>query len=215
VIHLLEAKGVRVFSLAVNAREVDAFSFWRGDVPFFFLNTNKTSEHSRYDAAHELGHLVLHRHGSPRGIEAEKQANMFASAFLMPRGSVFPRAPKFPTYDNLVRLKRFWGASAAALAYRLHELGLMSDWQFRGVYVEIMKRGKNIEPHEMPRETSMILKTILADLYESGLSRSHIARELTIPVAELEQLLFGLTMTGMNGGSRRTNAKLAQLSRVK
>ena len=63
-------------------------------------DTNKTAEHSRFDAAHELGHLVLHRHGPPRGIEAERQANAFASAFLMPHGSVFPRAPKFPTYDN-------------------------------------------------------------------------------------------------------------------
>jgi len=35
-----------------------------------FLNTYKTSEHSRYDAAHELGHLTLHRHATRM---AEKQ----------------------------------------------------------------------------------------------------------------------------------------------
>ena len=98
---------------------------WKGNTPFVFLNTNKTAEHSRYDAAHELGHLVLHRHGSPQGIEAEKQANQFASAFLMPRGSVHPVAPRFPTFDILVSLKRRWGVSVAALAYRLHNLGLV------------------------------------------------------------------------------------------
>jgi Zn-dependent peptidase ImmA (M78 family) len=214
-IHLLESKGVRVFSLALDAKEVDAFSMWRGDVPFVFLNTNKSSEHSRFDAAHELGHLVLHKHGSPRGIEAEKQANMFASAFLMPHGSVFPRAPRFPTYENLVRLKKYWGVSVAALAYRLHELELMSDWHYRTVYVEIMKRGKDVEPREMPRETSVVLNAVLADLYQSGVSRPQIARELAIPVAELEQLLFGLTMTGIAGGGRRGNGKRTELSRVK
>jgi Zn-dependent peptidase ImmA (M78 family)/transcriptional regulator with XRE-family HTH domain len=215
MVHLLESKGARVYSLAVDARQVDAFSMWKGDVPFVFLNTNKTGEHSRFDAAHELGHLVLHRHGPPQGIEAEKQANAFASAFLMPRGSVFPVAPKFPTYDNLVRLKRTWGVSVAALAYRLHSLKLVSDWQFRGLYVEISKRGKDREPRPVQREASVILKAVLSSLYDDGISRPRIAEELTIPTEELEQLLFGLTMTGINGGGRRTTNKSAELTRVK
>ena len=33
-IHLLESKGVRVFSLSVDAVEVDAFSMWRGNTPY-------------------------------------------------------------------------------------------------------------------------------------------------------------------------------------
>jgi Zn-dependent peptidase ImmA (M78 family)/transcriptional regulator with XRE-family HTH domain len=130
-IHLLEAKGVRVFSLAIDAREVDAFSMWKGDVPFVFLNTNKTGEHSRFDAAHELGHLVLHRHGPPQGMEAEKQANMFASAFLMPSGSVLANAPRFVSYMELARLKVAWGTSVAALAHRMHALGMLTNWQYR------------------------------------------------------------------------------------
>jgi Zn-dependent peptidase ImmA (M78 family)/DNA-binding XRE family transcriptional regulator len=215
MVHLLESKGVRVYSLAVDARQVDAFSMWKGDVPFVFLNTNKTSEHSRFDAAHELAHLVLHRHGPPRGIEAERQANLFASAFLMPRGSVFPKAPKFPTYDTLVKLKRNWGVSVAALAYRLHGLCLVSDWQFRGLYMEIAKRGKDRERNSAPRETSVILKSIFGALYDDGISRSRIAEELAIPTTELEQLLFGLTMTAINGGGKRTATKSAELSRIK
>src|SRR5439155_17007878 len=94
IVHLLESRGVRIFSLAIDAREVDAFSMWRGTTPFIFLNTQKSSEHSRYDAAHELGHLVLHRHGEPQGQDAERQANEFASAFLMPLASVLAQAPR-------------------------------------------------------------------------------------------------------------------------
>jgi len=54
-----------------------------------FLNTLKQSERGRFDAGHELGHLVLHQHGSPNGgQEIERAANDFAAAFLMPRSSV-------------------------------------------------------------------------------------------------------------------------------
>ena len=56
LLHLLESKGVRIFSLSVNAAEVDAFSMWKDGVPFIFLNTGKSAEHGRFDAAHELGH---------------------------------------------------------------------------------------------------------------------------------------------------------------
>jgi Zn-dependent peptidase ImmA (M78 family)/DNA-binding XRE family transcriptional regulator len=216
MIHLLESKGVRVFSLAVDAREVDAFSMWKGNTPFVFLNTNKTSEHSRFDAAHELGHLILHKHGPPQGIEAEKEANAFASAFLMPRGSVIANAPKFPTYANLVNRKRLWTVSVAALAYRLHGLRLMSDWHYRGICVQIAKLGKSIEPNEAPREISLLLPKMFASLYEEGITRSQVARELAIPLSELEQLVFGLTITGIKGGGRPTSTpSRPALSRVK
>ncbi len=105
MVHLLESKGIRVFSLSVKAREVDAFSMWSGDTPFMFLNTQKTAEHSRFDSAHELGHLVLDRHAACQGRESERRADAFASAFLMPRSSVLANVPRFPTIDQLIRLK--------------------------------------------------------------------------------------------------------------
>src|SRR4030095_16645232 len=80
---LLEVHGVRVFALAEDTASVDAFSFWRDDRPFIFLNNFKTAEHSLFDSVHELGHLVLHRHGGPQASRsAEREANAFASAFL-------------------------------------------------------------------------------------------------------------------------------------
>ena len=215
MIHLLESKGVRVFSLAVDAKEVDAFSMWKGTTPFVFLNTLKTAEHSRFDAAHELGHLVLHKHGPPQGREAERQANAFASSFLMPRGSVLANRPIFPTYSALVKLKRVWTTSVSALSYRLHELGLLSDWQYRGLCIEVAKRGRSVEPEEAAREVSQILPKIMSLLYDEGLTRSRVAQELCLPTPELEQLLFGLAITGLEGGkayhSGRSRAKLERL----
>ncbi len=214
MIHLLESKGVRVFSLAVDAKEVDAFSMWKGK-PFVFLNTHKTSEHSRFDAAHELGHLVMHKHGSPLGKELEKEANQFASAFLMPEGSVIAHRPRFPSYQTIVRIKKVWTTSVSATAYRLHELGLITEWQYRGLCVEIAKRGRSVEPDEAPRETSQILQKALKLLHGEGMGRSGLAQALNLPVSELENLLFGLAMSGIDGGGKRTPTPPAQLKRVK
>lgn len=204
MIHLLEKKGVRIFSLAIDAREVDAFSMWKNETPFVFLNTFKSSERSRYDAAHELGHLLLHRHAVPHGREAEREADIFASAFLMPRASVVAHSPKFPTFSDLVNLKGIWKTSAAALNYRLHEVGMTSDWQYRTLCIEIGKYGPTREPNEAPRETSQVLPKVFAALYDENVSRSDVAKLLSIPRSELEQLMFGLTLATLDGGRTET-----------
>src|SRR5665213_284442 len=51
---LLETKGLRIYSLSENTASVNAFSFWRDNKPFIFLNNFKTAESSIFDAAHEL-----------------------------------------------------------------------------------------------------------------------------------------------------------------
>lgn len=201
VVHLLEAHGVRVFSLVEECKEVDAFSLWRQGTPYVFLNTMKSAERSRFDACHELGHLVLHRHGAPQGREAEQEADAFASAFLMPRGSILAAAPRLPNVDLLVKLKRNWNVSVAALAHRLHALNLLSDWHYRTICIEIAQRGyKRAEPNGIPRETSQLLQKVFQALRNEGLTKPAIARQLHLDPAELDSLVFGLVMTPLQGG---------------
>jgi Zn-dependent peptidase ImmA (M78 family)/DNA-binding XRE family transcriptional regulator len=200
MIHLLEARGVRIFSLAIDATTVDAYSMWRGRTPFVFLNTNKSAEHSRFDSAHELGHLVLHRHGSPQGQAAEREANAFASAFLMPRASVLAHAPKFPTIEAIIERKKIWSVSVAALNYRLHTLELLSEWHYRSLCIDIAKRGfRTQEPFEIKRETSQIYAKVFSALRDEGISKRDIANELSVLPEEVEQLVFGLVITGVSG----------------
>lgn len=194
LIKLLEAKGIRVFSLAENTKNVDAFSCWRNEEPFIFLNTFKTTERSRFDAAHELGHLVLHKHGgSNQGSQAEAEANAFASSFLMPRADVISEIPRVQSLRQIIQGKKRWGVSAAALTYRLHKIGLITDWQYRSFNIQLRSDYGSSEPESMPRETSTLWKMVLDDLWEQKLTRADIARELDIPHGELENLLFGLT----------------------
>jgi Zn-dependent peptidase ImmA (M78 family)/transcriptional regulator with XRE-family HTH domain len=209
MVHLLESKGVRVFSLAIDAREVDAFSTWKSDTPMVFLNTYKTAERSRFDAAHELGHLVLHRHAGPRGVNVERDANRFAASFLMPRASVIAQGVKSPSFPDLVRLKRIWKVSVAALSTQHHRVGMMTDWQYRMMCIEIGTRGKAKEPNEIPRETSQILPKVFSALHNENISRSDVASALSIPRSELEQLMFGLTLASVDGGRKGTSSQSA------
>jgi Zn-dependent peptidase ImmA (M78 family)/DNA-binding XRE family transcriptional regulator len=203
MVHLLEAKGVRVFSMFEETAEVDAFSLWRATTPFVFLNTMKSAERSRFDAAHELGHLVLHRHaGAPTGREAEHEANRFASAFLMPRGSVFAAAPVLPSLDRLIELKRQWIVSVAAVAYRLHALGLLTDWHYTRLCIELAERGyRTNEPQPAQREMSQLLPKIFAAFRDDGITLSDIAAELQIEAEEIDKLVFRLMLLSLQGGA--------------
>jgi Zn-dependent peptidase ImmA (M78 family) len=192
MIHLLESVGIRVFSLAED-RRVDAFSLWSREAPFVFLNTMKSAEHSRMDAAHELGHLVLHRHGESQGRNIELDAQAFAAAFLMPRGSVLA-APKLvvPTLQHVVQLKKRWLVSAGALTHRLHRLGLLSDWNYRSLCIQLSRFGRMREPEGIPRETSQVLAKVFGSLGVPGTSKADVARELGLHQADIEALIFGL-----------------------
>jgi Zn-dependent peptidase ImmA (M78 family) len=195
--HLLESKGVRVYSLAIDAREVDAFSTWWNCRAFVFLNTQKSAEHSRFDAAHELGHLVLHRHGAANGQDAEKEANAFASAFLMPLNSILATQLRFPTLDALIRIKKHWGVSVAALNYRLHSAGLTTEWINRNLCIQIATAGyRTAEPQSMSRETSQILEKVFRGLREEGIGKSVVARDLCVNLQEIEELTYGLLKLG-------------------
>lgn len=195
MVHLLEAHGIRVFSLAEDCVEVDAFSFWRDGAPYVFLNTLKSGERGRFDAAHELAHLVLHRHADLRGREIESEADRFASTFLMPPDVVRAEAPLLPTLPNLLRLKGKWKTSVAAMAYRLRALGQLSEWQYREIMVQISVRGwRREEPYGIPRETSQLLSKVFAMLREDHTPRAKVAEELSIRVEDLDALIFGLVL---------------------
>ena len=206
MIHLLESKGIRVFSLAEEAREVDAFCTWQDSKPFVFLNTMKSAERSRFDAAHELGHLVRDvysmQHGEAQKPEMERQANAFASAFLMPRESVIANRPPAFTIKYLIKLKRYWGVSLAALAYRYNSLGQVTEWIYRNLCIEMAKNGyRTNEPDPMERESSQLLGKVMDFLQSQKSGRTEIAKDLCISVEEINALTFKLTRLSVMSGN--------------
>jgi Zn-dependent peptidase ImmA (M78 family)/DNA-binding XRE family transcriptional regulator len=216
MIHLLESEGIRVFSLAERAKQVDAYSLWHRNLPFVFLNTMKTPEHGRMDAAHELGHLVLHRHGVPRGRDAEKDAQLFGASFLMPEGSVRAAVPRLiaPSFQQLAHLKSHWRVSLAAFAHRLHSLGLLSEWSYRGVFIQLSKYGRSREPLGIERETSQVFAKVFGSLKTSGITKADAARRLDLYTEDIDALIFGLSITPVAESTRsRPNAQAAEARR--
>ena len=200
MVHLLEAHGVRVFSLVEECAAIDAFSFWRGDLPYVCLNTIKSAERSRMDTAHELGHLVLHWKGGAQERKDEREADLFGSAFLMPRGSVLARAPRGGRLEDIVKVKRHRGVSAANLTHRMHVLGLLTEWQYRSLFVELTKQGyRSGEPDGMQAETSQVYAKVFKALSDEGTSKGQVAKDLTIRPDELSRAVFGLVLMPLNG----------------
>ncbi|MEU9920811.1 XRE family transcriptional regulator [Streptomyces griseoluteus] len=202
MVHLLESHGVRVFSLAADCATVDAFSLrWKEATPFVFLNLEKSGERGRFDAAHELGHLVLHAaHRVPHGPEAEQEAQQFASAFLMPRAGILAQMLHNADAKRILSAKRKWKVAAVALAYRLKDLGLITDWGYRTTIKQLSQMGyRRGEPDGITRETSQLLSKVFAALRGGGFSHSKVADDLRMSVDELNKHVFGLVPVVLEG----------------
>ncbi|WP_083935747.1 helix-turn-helix domain-containing protein [Saccharomonospora halophila] len=204
IVHLLEAHGVAVYSLPPEHSDVDAFSFWLDGKPFVLLNTLKSAERGRFDGAHELGHLVLHEQvlGGQKTRTEEKEADAFASAFLMPTESVRRNFTCSPSVEEVIHSKKKWKVSALALTYRLRELGVISDWGYRRAVIDLGRMGyRASEPNGIIRETSLVLKKVLSSLRSSGIPYGQIYQDLHISPSELSGLIFNLAIVPIEDGS--------------
>ncbi len=90
---LLENNGILITYGLVNSEKLDAFSNvseYDNSFHIFLSSDKKSAVRSRFDAVHELGHLILHSHlpssyfNEKNHMFIENQANRFASAFLLP-----------------------------------------------------------------------------------------------------------------------------------
>jgi Zn-dependent peptidase ImmA (M78 family)/DNA-binding XRE family transcriptional regulator len=201
VLHLLEAHGIRIYSLTAETNELDAYSlYWNGQ-PVTFLSTGKSGERGRFDAAHELGHLVLHgEHLVPDRPVAEVEANRFAAAFLMPRSSVLAQGLRDATADQILQAKRIWKVAARALTHRLHELDLLTEWGYRTACVQLSRWGyRRAEPNGIPRESSQLLAKVFRAVRDAGETPATIADAIGITAGELRAHVFGLTLVAVTG----------------
>ena len=207
---LAEANGVRVVSLPPIAHTVDAYSLWREDRPYVFLSTMKSVERTRFDLAHEIGHLVLHSRGH-RG-DLEREADEFAAAFLMPAELLLARVGKEPAVPAVLRLRSDYGVAATAMLRRLHDLGVLSDEVYRQDCVVLAQRGfRSGEPGGLRPERSRVFEQTLGLLRSSGASIDVIASEVGLSLQDLHDLTFGHTVLSLAGGSATRTARQGTL----
>ncbi len=68
------------------------------------------------------------------------------------------------------------------------------------------------EPEGMTKEKSQILEKVFKSLWQEGVTRNDIARQLNFPVDEIDQLTFNLAFIGttINGTSQRKGSNKTQ-----
>lgn len=195
MVHLLESKGVRVAAINHEYRDIDAFCFVRDSTPYIFLNTSKSAERQRFDAAHELGHLVLHAEvemDPSQSKEREAEANRFAASFLMPQSAVLAQSMRGASIDRILAARSHWKVSAMAMTHRLHELHLLSDWQYRTACVTLSDNGyRSSEPGGIVPETSQLLKKVMFG-GDGRFSAREAARELNLESSDVAHFVHGL-----------------------
>lgn len=155
--------------------------------PVVLLNRGTPAERQRYTLAHELGHMVLHRIPHP---EQEKQADRFAAELLMPAKEIRRDLAGGPVgIARLLELKARWGVSMWALLRRGHTLGVLSDWQYRSLAVEMSSLGyRTTEPGDMDAETPSAVNSIITWHLERGRDVSDLARAAMLSPEEFVAL---------------------------
>jgi len=147
VTELIERAGGIVIPHDFGTVKVDATTLnILGLPPLFFVSRTLTGDRLRFTLAHELGHAVMHSIPHPR---IEDEADRFAAEFLMPAADIGPSLSRLDL-AKAARLKPFWKASMAAIIYRAHELGKITDNQYRYLFYQLSSAGfRAAEPAEL------------------------------------------------------------------
>jgi Zn-dependent peptidase ImmA (M78 family) len=155
-------------------------------------NDKLDAARSRFDAAHELGHLVMHHDAEPGRQVVERQAQRFAAAFLMPAEAIGREFPSRMSWPVFLGLKLRWRVSLQALLYRARGLGALSVDAYKRAQVQLSARwGRAQEPGDLgPPEQLMVLQRAL-DLMASRLriDPASIAEEERLSLDTLTSLI--------------------------
>lgn len=212
LISVVEQHGILVTSFSTSTNDVDAFSQFMAavDTPTYIIaySNNKTSAaRIHFDIAHELGHICLHEWSED--IEdiskeefklKEREANDFASAFLLPEETFRKDAERGPqTITYYKQLKKKWKVSIAAMIRRSEKLGIISTEDYQNLIRVMQRRGlRKEEPLDDTLITASpaLLKTsVIMLLQENVFSATEFMDELSnsyglsIKATEVEYLL--------------------------
>jgi Zn-dependent peptidase ImmA (M78 family)/transcriptional regulator with XRE-family HTH domain len=198
VVRLLESHGVAVAGLDANVSDrVDAFSHQQathprlqlqGQRPLVLLNPAKEDKaRGRFNAAHELGHLVMHHDTEPGSRLNEAQAHSFAAEFLAPADEIGPHLPTRLDWVQFQGLKHRWGLSLKALVMRAHKLGKLTDHSYRRGMQQLSIWGLP-EPGSLGEPERPILMPRAVELLGGEPALTQLAKDAGLPLTEVRRV---------------------------
>lgn len=195
-----ESAGILIVREETEISAIEGLSSWSEVLgrPLILLSADKANAfRSRFDLAHEIGHLILHKHiprtdESDRYNQMEKQAHRFAGALLLPAETFASEVRVPPNLDNLLILKQRWGSSVAAMMMRAHALGLLNDEQKLALFKRRSARwGSKAEPGDDkwdPEVPRLLRRTVELLIGEGILPAESIPRHLGFSPRDVEKL---------------------------
>ncbi|MDO8879061.1 MAG: XRE family transcriptional regulator [Pseudolabrys sp.] len=192
---VLEANGIVIVREVVDCPDMDAVSCWQGGRPYLLSSGEVISgPRSKYNLAHELGHILLHASvelSIDNLSRIERQANRFAGAFLLPR-ETFSNEVLGTSVSYFKSLKARWGVAIAAMAYRCKDLKIFNENQHSYLMRQMNAlRIRNPEPLDemFPVEKPSMLAQSLKMLIEEGVqNREQVETALTLNLGDIESL---------------------------
>lgn len=186
VVSLLEDQFIHVFTIATSSEKFDGISANATDDSGAVIAAAVVSregapgERQRFSLMHEVGHLVL---DVAEGLDEEKTAHRFAGAFLAPAEQLRREIGASRTtvqLKELFILKRRFGVSAQALAFRLRDLGIINDSSYKWLCIQFNhNRMRKNEPEPLPQEEPQWLKRTVLRAFSEGLITADEAYHLT------------------------------------
>ncbi len=193
VVRLIEGKGVIVVRPVVETHDVDAFSTVVGGRPVVVLASDKQdAARSRVDAAHELGHLVMHHDAEPGRQSVEREAQRFAAAFLLPRDPMLAELPRLMNWEGYHALKQRWRVSLAALLFRARTLGVLGPDAYQRAQMHMSAHGwREQEPGNIgePEEPTVLQKALALMESKRGVAAADVAGVVHLFTTDFESLL--------------------------
>ncbi|MBR4614337.1 MAG: ImmA/IrrE family metallo-endopeptidase [Kiritimatiellae bacterium] len=183
----LESHAVLILYFDFGTTKIDGFFMPRYAGSKFIsiaLNANDAigDDRRRFTLAHELGHAVLHGDSFP-DENTEREADAFASEFLMPSEDIREDLMAPMTWTHLTAMKRKWGVSMAALVHRAGELGLQKEAALKRTWVYLASLGyKKKEPDcdvtlDLPQGTVKMLCRLLKKMGPGAFREMGLTKE--------------------------------------
>lgn len=222
LVSVLENNGIIVASIELGEVKVDAFCQPRSERSFIILGEDKKSAARRhFDAAHELGHLLMHIDVDNQDSltkeefkKMEAQANQFASAFLLPEEAFTSMVSSDTTLDGYAELKKYWRVSIGAMIHRAKDLGIISLSRYTSLQKQIsMRKMRQREPLDdvLPIPHPSMLKKAFEALIQSNIDVHELVHKQVLLSSQDVEMLCSLQPNLLSHKRQSTIIKLRNL----
>lgn len=214
LVETLEERGAVVLAWP-ETEKFDGLAGWANDdTPVVVVNAIRPPDRVRFDAAHELGHLVIDC--SNPETDQEALAHRFAGALLVPRAAAVQELGKHRrdlSLPELGLLKQRWGLSMQAWARRALDCGIIDQSTYRDIHIKFRTRGwHRLEPYSYEGvEEPLLFRRLLWRALDEGIVSKHEAREMLpgydlAPEARLGEAELSLNELARLGPEQRAEA---------